>query len=95
VAAIALEEVPMAVKRWMSIRFNDASEMRFEFPKQTDDTTNIVTGINKMLKGDHLLVDVEGVLYTFPFANIKYIRVSPLPPKLPDTAIMGAVLSEH
>lgn len=85
----------MAAKRWLAIHFNDGTKMRLEFPKQTDDTTNIVTGINKLMKGDHLLVDVEGVLYAFPFANIKYISVSPCPPKLPDTAITGAVLSKH
>ena len=84
----------MNTKRWMTIHFNDGSDVRLEFPKQTDDPTNIVTGINKLLKGDHLLVDVEGILYTFPFANIKYIRVSPRPEKLPDTVILGAVLSD-
>ncbi len=47
------------------------------------------------LKDDHLLIEVEGVLYMFPFANIKYIRISPCPLKLPDTGILGAVLSDH
>ncbi len=85
----------MTEKRRMIIHFNDASEMQFIFPKQVDDATNIVSAINKLLKGDHLLVDVEGVLYMFPFANIKYIRISPCPPKLPDTAIVGAVLNDR
>jgi hypothetical protein len=83
----------MTEKRWMTIYFNDASEMQFKFPKQADHI-NVVTEINKLLQGNHLLVDVEGVLYMFPFANIKYIRVSPAPEKLPDTAILGAVIDE-
>ena len=84
----------MTEKRWMTVHFNDGSEMRFIFPKQADEDTNIVSAINKVLNGDHLLVDVEGVLYMFPFANIKYIRVSPCPSKLPDTTIVGAILSD-
>jgi hypothetical protein len=85
----------MTKKNWMTIHFNDASEMRFVFPEQEDDATSIVSAINRLLKDDHLLVDVEGVLYVFPFSNIKYIRVSPCPPKLPDTAILGAVIQDQ
>ena len=78
----------------MTIHFNDATEMRFEFPKQIEDTLNVATEIRKLLNGNHLILEVEGILYTFPFANIRYIRVSPCPAKLPDTAIRGAVLSD-
>ena len=82
-------------KRWMIIHFNDGSEMRFVFPKQTDESSNIVTGLKKLLQGDQLLVDVEGVLYMFPFTNIQYIRISPSPSKLPDTTIKGAMLRDR
>ncbi len=84
----------MKEKRWMTIHFNDSSEMKFIFPKQTDDTTNIVADMNKILDSNHLLVEVEGIFYSFPFANIKYLRVSPSPQKVPKTVITGAVLTD-
>jgi hypothetical protein len=88
------KEIVMTEKRWMTIHFNDSSEMKFIFPKQTDDATNIVTDLNKLLESNHLLVEAEGIFYSFPFANIKYIRVSPSPEQVPATLIKGAVLKE-
>ncbi len=84
----------MTEKRWMTIHFNDSSEIKLVFPKQSDDVLNIVADMNKILDSNNLLVEVEGILHAFPFANIKYIRVSPCPQKVPKTVIRGAVLKE-
>jgi hypothetical protein len=53
-----------------------------------------VTALLGTLKEQLLVIEVEGAMYTIPYNNVKYIRVSPCPDKLPETAITGARLRE-
>ncbi len=82
----------MKSKRWMTIFFTDGTKLKFDFPKQRDDTSNIGAMIQKALNQNQLVLEVEGTLFTIPFVNVKYIQVYPCPDKLPDTAIRGAKL---
>jgi hypothetical protein len=82
----------MKNKRWMTIFFTDGTKLKFDFPKQRDDTSNIGAMIKKAMNQNQLILEVEGTMFTIPFVNVKYIQVYPCPEKLPDTAIRGAKL---
>ena len=82
----------MKSKRWMTIFFTDGTKLKFDFPKQKDDTSNIGAMIQKALNQNQLVLEVERTMFTIPFVNVKYIQVYPCPDKLPDTAIRGAKL---
>jgi len=82
----------MKSKRWMTIFFTDGTKLKFDFPKQRDDTSNIGAIIKKALNQNQLILEVEGTMFTIPFVNVKYIQIYPCPEKLPDTAIRGAKL---
>jgi len=82
----------MKSKRWMTIFFTDGTKLKFDFPKQRDDTSNIGAMIKKTLNQNQLILEVEGTMFTIPFVNVKYIQIYPCPEKLPDTAIRGAKL---
>ena len=73
-------------ERIMTIFFTDGSSLKFSFPKQQQDQANLGGRIKKALNENHLLMEVEGTLYSIPQSNIKYIQFSPCPEKLPDTA---------
>ncbi len=79
----------MSKKRWLTIHFTDNTEMRFDFLIQDVDPAILGAVVEKVAESNKLILEVEGVMYMFPYANIKYIRVSPCPEKLPETAIMG------
>lgn len=80
--------------RRIIIAFTDGTDMQFKFPKQFDDPNKIVSTLRKTLDENQLVLAVEGAMYTIPYNNIKYIRVSPCPPKLPDTAILEVRIEE-
>lgn len=82
----------MDMKRWLTLHFTDGTEMRFDFPDQDHDPTRIGALIEKSVESNKLILEVEGVMYMFPYSNIKYVRVSPCPEKLPETAIRNVML---
>ena len=84
----------MENKRWMTIFFTDGSNLRFDFPKQADDISNLGTMIKKAMNQNQLILEVEGTMFSIPFVNIKYIQIYPCPDKLPDTAIHGVKLAD-
>lgn len=80
--------------RWMSINFIDGTEMRFDFLIQDLDFVSLGEAIEKAVDSNKLVLEVEGVMYVFPYSNIKYIRVSPSPEVLPDIAVRGVRLAD-
>ena len=76
----------------MTIFFTDGTKLEFDFPKQIDEPSKIGTMLKKALNENQLILEVEGIMYSIPFVNVKYIRVFPSPEKLPDTAIRGVKL---
>ncbi|WP_419174045.1 hypothetical protein [Desulfosediminicola sp.] len=67
--------------------------MKFRFPRQSVDSRNMQGMMEKMPQSNQVVMEVEGVMYMFPYTNIKYIRVSPCPDVLPEVAIQGVQLS--
>ncbi len=84
----------MKDEKKITVYFTDGTDLQFEFPNQADGDANIATAIRKTLNENQLVLEVEGAMYTIPYNNVKYIRVSPCPDKLPDTAILGVRLKD-
>lgn len=77
----------MQERRWLTIHFTDGTEMKFDFPDQDHDPATIGAIVEQSVESNKLILEVEGVMYLFPYTTIKYLRVSPCPEKLPGTAI--------
>ena len=81
----------MIENRALVIHFNDATNISFLFPKQTDDFS-VAQKVREVLGGQQLIVEADGSLYVIPHTSIKYIQVYPSPGKLPENVIKGATL---
>lgn len=80
--------------RWMTVHFIDGTEMRFDFVVQDIDLVSLGEAMEKAIESNKLVLEVEGVMYLFPYQNIKYIRVSPSPEMLPEIAVRGVRLTD-
>lgn len=88
----------MAKDRMLILHFVDGNKLSFDFPEQTGIAAGKQIKFEDFLKGNHLVVEVEGSLLIFPVQNIKYIQLA-LPGKgvdasvrLPPHTIRGAVI---
>ena len=88
----------MATDRMLIVHFVDGNKLSFDFPEQTSIAAGKQIKFEDLLKGNHLVVEVEGSLLVFPVHNIKYIQLT-LPGKgvdasvrLPPHTIRGAVI---
>ena len=89
----------MAKDRMLILHFVDGNKLSFDFPEQTGIAAGKQIKFEDFLKGNHLVVEVEGSLLVFPVHNIKYIQLT-LPGKgfdassirLPPHTIRGAVI---
>lgn len=85
----------MEDKKRLTIHFMDGSEMNINFKPQHHDSATIAAAIEKAAESNKLVIEIEGILYVYPYSNIKYLRVSPSPEILPETAIKGAQIEDH
>ena len=83
----------MSEKRYAIIHFVDGTNLKLEFPKQTEDT-NIAAKMQKLLDNPCLMIEADGSLLTIPMSSIKYIQSHPRPNVLPDFVIKGASIVE-
>jgi hypothetical protein len=82
----------MAIKRFLTIHFTDASKLSITFPQQTGDFNQIASRVQKALDANQLAIEIEGELFVIPMNNVKYLQVNPAPEKLPDTVIRSGAL---
>ena len=86
----------MAVKRFLTIHFNDGSKLSVTFPQQSDSFSQIASRVQKALDSNQLAIEIDGELFVIPMNNVKYLQVNPAPEKLPDTVIRnGAIKFDH
>jgi hypothetical protein len=90
---VELEEEHMARDRRITIHFTDGNQLAFKFPQQAE-LSVMATAVQKALERDKITIEAEGALYTVPLTNVKYIRMSPVPQRLPDAVITGATLAD-
>ena len=74
-----------------TIYFMDKTKLTLRWPRQAgNDPIEIASTIKKALESDRIMAEVEGRMLIIPVRNIKYIEVSPAPPKLPKGVLLGA-----
>jgi len=76
----------MADKGVLSVYYTNGKVQWFEFTR-ADDTANIGTRIQEIIKGNQLILDLDNKTLIIPFTSIQYIEISPPIQKLPMTAI--------
>ena len=64
--------------RAMTIHFMDGTHVSFDFPAQEANAFGSALLIEELLKNPCLLVEAEGGLLIYPFANIKSIQLTNL-----------------
>jgi len=74
-----------------TIYFMDKTKLTLRWPRLGgNDPSEITATVKKALESDKIVAEVEGRLLIIPVRNIKYIQVSPAPPKLPKGVLLGA-----
>ena len=81
----------MGRDRRITIHFTDSNQLVFKFPQQVE-LSVMATAVQKALERDKLTIEADGALYGVPLTNVKYIRMSPAPQRLPESVITGASL---
>lgn len=78
----------MSENRYAVVHFTDGTKLKFDFPKQIDDSS-VVHKMKSLLDSGALMLEADGSLITIPMSSIKYIQSYPCPKALPDFAIKG------
>ena len=78
--------------RFLTIYFIDGSEMTVTFPKQGGNPLLLAKRVQEALDADQLAIETGGQLLVIPMNNIKYLKMNPIPKKLPETVIRGGVI---
>ncbi|MCX5905508.1 MAG: hypothetical protein NTV89_19025 [Proteobacteria bacterium] len=74
-----------------TIYFMDKTKLTLRWPRQAgNDPIEIASTVKKALESDRIMAEVEGRLLIIPVRNVKYIEISPAPPKLPKGVLLGA-----
>ena len=74
-----------------TIHFMDKTKLVMRWPRQAgNDPIEIAATIKKALESDKIMAEVDGRLVIIPVRNVKYIEISPAPPKLPKGVLLGA-----
>jgi hypothetical protein len=76
----------MGDKGVLSVYFANGKVQWFEFTR-AEDTANIGSRIQDILKSNQLILDLEDKTLIIPFSSIQHIEISPPLQKLPLTAI--------
>lgn len=81
----------MVGRRFVTLFFNDGTNLKLSFPKQGGkDAATLAANVKKAIDADRLVFEVEGSLYIVQVRNLKYVQVSPAPEALPAGIIVGA-----
>lgn len=74
-----------------TIYFMDKTKLTLRWPRQAgSDPIEISATVKKALESDRIMAEVDGRLIIIPARNVKYIEISPAPPKLPKGVLLGA-----
>ena len=70
----------MAKDRMLILHFVDGNKLSFDFPEQTEIAAGKQIKIEDLLKGNHLVVEVEGSLLIFPVHSSRHRERASTPP---------------
>lgn len=74
------------------VTFVDGTVKTFSLTERQGDEMQMASRIRAMMESNSLALETATGLIIIPMYNIRFIEVSPTPPKLPDTVISGAML---
>jgi len=81
--------------RKLTIHFNNGTTLEVSFPTQIKNSTAaVLESMKKVMEGDKLVIEAEGRLLVIPWASVKLVEVTPVPPALPFGTIKGARVAE-
>ena len=72
--------------------FHDGQRLALRFPGTASDPVEIARGLSRQLESPFLSIAVDGDLMLIPRESIKYLQISPAPPSLPESTVVGAEL---
>lgn len=75
----------------MVIHYNNGTKLELSFPVQIKNSAAaVLEGMKRMMDTDKMAIEAEGKLIVIPWASVKQLEVSPLPPALPFGVIKHA-----
>lgn len=78
-------------ERHLTIHFNNQTQMELTFPKQLKDSIGaVMEAMKRAMESDKLVIEADGRLLVIPWASIKTVEITPMPPAVPFGAIRGA-----
>lgn len=81
--------------RQMTVHFINGTKMELTFPTQIKNSAAaVLEAMKKAMESDKLIIEGEGKLVIIPWASIKQVEVTPVPPALPFGAIKGVRISQ-
>lgn len=84
----------MTQKRNLTIHFVDGTKIAYDFPKQIEDDSAMSSKIEELLDKQFIVIEGDGAIHFYPVNNIKSVQLHPVPNKLPDYVITGAVAAD-
>ena len=84
----------MTQKRNLTIHFMDGTKIAYDFPQQIKDDLTMSSRIEALLDKQFIVIEGEGAIHLYPVCNIKSVQLHPVPDKLPDYVIKGAVAAD-
>ena len=84
----------MSQKRNLTIHFVDGTKIAYDFPKQAEDDSTMSSKIESLLDKQFIVIEGDGAIHFYPVNNIKSVQLHPVPKKLPDYVIHGAVAAD-
>jgi hypothetical protein len=72
----------------LTVNYLDGESKKFECIHATE-TTKMLSLLQDALKQNMMFISLKEKVVAIPFYNLKSIELSPLPPKLPSTAIIA------
>jgi hypothetical protein len=77
--------------RQVVIHYNNGTKLELSFPIQIRNSTGaLLEAMKRIMESDKLAIEAEGRLIVIPWASVKQLEVSPVPPALPFGVIKNA-----
>jgi hypothetical protein len=79
----------------LTIHFNNGTKKDVTFPVQIKNSTAaVLEAMKKAMESDKLCIEAEGKLVVIPWASVKHVELTPVPPAVPFGSIKGAPIVE-
>jgi len=78
-----------------TIHFTDRTRLVIRWPRRSEhDPATIASNVRQALEANQMTFAIDGDLMVIPLRSVKYVHITPAPPALPSTVILGATIVE-